>query len=102
MKPILALCAALALGACASLNISQTAEKVDTDASAAYIAVASGVNTYIAANPSQAAAGQALELKAWSYYAAEHAVYKSGGVGDITALVALVQCIQTKGVGACL
>ena len=99
---ILAGLAALSLTACASLNVAQTAEKIDTDASAAYIAVATAGNTYTLANPSAAAIAQAIELRAWSLYAAEHKVYQSGAVGDITALLALEQCVQTKGITACL
>ena len=101
---ILAALAALSLAACATTatTVTQTAEKIDTDASAAYVAIATGANAYIAANPAASASAQALELKAWGLYAQEHAVYKSGAVGDITTLLAIAQCVQAKGVAACL
>ena len=87
MKTAIALAATLALGACAGLNVSQTAEKVDTDALAAYTAISTAAAAYAQANPSGAAGATALTAKAWGYVATEHAVYKSGGVGDITALL---------------
>lgn len=92
-RTITAVALSLALGACATFTGSspaQVAEKVDTDAILAYTAIASSVNAYEAKAGADKAKAESIRTEAWSLLAAEHAVYKSGAVGDITALEALV------------
>lgn len=95
MKRIIpALCATgFLMAACASTTattISQGMEKVDTDAALAYAAVATSVNAAETARPAGMVADEALKLKAWNLFAAEHKAYLLGQSVDISALLALV------------
>ena len=97
---ILAGALALSLSACATATMRQNAEKVDVVALNAYASVAASVNTYEAMpgrTDAEKASAEAVRTKAWTLLAQEHALYQSGVVADISALMALVQTAANLG-----
>ena len=89
MKRLVAVAMVLSLAACGS-NPKMLAEKADTDASLAYVTVATMVNTYEARPGADVAKGEALKLEAWKALVIERQAYALTGTVDLTALTALV------------
>ena len=84
-------CAAVLAG-CSAMNAARNAERADTDASLAYAAIATTINTYEAragVTPAQAAGAEGLKLKAWEALMVERQTYALAGTVDLTALTAL-------------
>jgi uncharacterized low-complexity protein len=82
---------ALALAGCAS--IATDAERVDTTALQIYATIGSNLDAFETGKCGSKtcdATAEAYRLKAWNALAAEHEAYKSGVVGDLTALQALL------------
>lgn len=78
----LALCACTTTtGSSPALTAAQVAEKVDTEANLAYVAIASALNAHEAlptTTPAQRAADEATKLKAWRALQSERALYQAG------------------------
>ena len=80
---------ALTIVGCGS-NPKMLAEKADTDASLAYVTVATVVNTYESRPDADMAKGEALKLEAWKALVIERQAYALTGTVDLTALTVLV------------
>ena len=78
------------LAGCATANLKMDAEKADTEASNAYVAIATTLNAYEAAHPDGTAQAEALKLKAWQALAAERQAYAAGQTVDLTPLTAIL------------
>ena len=87
--------AALSLTACASTNLTQTAEKADIAASDAYVAIATSLNAYEATVGANVPAAEALKLKAWQALSTERQVYAAAGTVDLTALTAIAADVHS-------
>ena len=87
---IAAALAAVCLSGCALTGglkgLHADAERADTDASLAYVGIASGLNAYEAAPSASAAdkaSAEALKRKAWEALGAVHAAYAAGQAIDL-------------------
>ncbi len=93
MKILAVLFAGSLLASCAtatSTTIAQGMEKADTDAATAYATIASLANAAEVAHPSGIANDEAIKVKAWNIFVAEHKAYQLGQTFDISGLLALV------------
>ena len=99
MKRLIAVaCAAVLLSSCAATGglkgFHADAERADTDASLAYVAVASAVNAYEASpgvSPASRFSAEAIKVKAWAALGDVHAAYAAGQAIDLAPLQALVR-----------
>lgn len=88
--------AALSVAACSSVGTpAQVAEKADTAASDAYVAIASSLNSYEQVPGANVAAAEALKLKAWQALLAERQTYATTGQVVLTAITAIVADVHT-------
>ena len=91
-----AMAGALSLGALSGCALTgglkglhADAERADTDASLAYVGIASGLNAYEAApsaSVADKASAEALRRKAWEALGAVHAAYAAGQAIDLKPL----------------
>jgi len=94
-RAALALCGLLALGACAHQSPAQIAEVADTEASDAYVGIATSLNAYEQVPGANVAAAEALKLKAWRALLAERQTYATTGQVVLTAITAIVADVHT-------
>jgi len=87
---MLAALAAGLLGGCALpgglKGLHADAERADTDASLAYVGIASSVDAYEASPSADKASAEALKRKAWNALGAVHAAYAAGQSIDLKPL----------------
>ena len=90
---IAAALAAVCLSACATPGglpgLHADAERADTDASLAYVGIASGLNAYEArpgSSPGDVQAAEALKRRAWTALGAVHTAYAAGQAIDLKPL----------------
>ena len=98
MKRFAVIAVALSLAACAHTNLKQDAEKADTSANLAYVAIATTINAYETAHPEGAKAAEALKLKAWEALLIERQAYLAGQTIDLTPFTTILA--QAKALGA--
>ena len=94
MKYFAPILCALALAACATSMVKQDAEKADTAASDAYVAIATSLNAYEGVAGANVAAAEGLKLKAWRALMTERQVYATAGTVDMSALAAIAAQAQ--------
>ena len=95
---------ALALGGCALTGgvhgLRADAERADTDASLAYVGIASTVNAFEAspaATEAQRAAAEGLKRKAWAALVIVHSAYAQGQAVDLKPLQDLAHQVAALG-----
>jgi predicted outer membrane protein len=91
----LAAVAALSVAGCAHQSPSQIAEVGDTEASDAYVGIATSLNAYEQVPGANVAAAEALKLKAWQALLAERQTYATTGQVVLTAISAIVADVHT-------
>ena len=80
----------LAIAGCATMNLKMDAEKGDTEASNAYVAIATTLNAYETAHPSNVAQAEALKMRAWQALVIERQAYAAGKAVDLTPLTVIL------------
>ena len=90
MEKIAAIVALVLLLAACGQTPKMLAEKGDTDASLAYVTIATLCNTYEARPGADIAKAESLKLEAWKALVIERQAYTLYGTVDLRALTALV------------